>query len=80
MYNSFKIGAISGITGRLNGAGAEAFWGQSSHATTQSMSHHKMPGPTNSAGWDEISPSVPNRNPPSFDDGTSVWGNPQQGK
>ncbi|XP_023022577.2 trinucleotide repeat containing adaptor protein gawky isoform X1 [Leptinotarsa decemlineata] len=71
-----------GITGRLNGAGTEAFWGQStSHAGSQQMHHHnKMPvAPGNTAGWDEPSPPSQRRNMPNYDDGTSLWGNPQQG-
>ncbi|CAG9864079.1 unnamed protein product [Phyllotreta striolata] len=71
-----------GITGRLNGAGAEAFWGQGApHAASQPMHHHnKMPVPPgNGAGWEEPSPPTQRRNVPNYDDGTSLWGNPQQG-
>ncbi|KAG5874249.1 hypothetical protein JTB14_027715 [Gonioctena quinquepunctata] len=71
-----------GITGRLNGAGAEAFWGQGTpHANSQPMHHHtKMPvAPGNTVGWDEPSPPSQRRNMPNYDDGTSLWGNPQQG-
>lgn len=72
----------SGITGRLNGAGAEAFWGQ---AGPQANAHHmhqpKMPmGPGNSTGWEEPSPPSQRRNMPNYDDGTSLWGNPQPGQ
>ncbi|KAI4455914.1 trinucleotide repeat-containing protein [Holotrichia oblita] len=71
-----------GITGRLNGAGAEAFWGQ---AGPQAGAHHmhqpKMPmGPGNTTGWEEPSPPSQRRNMPNYDDGTSLWGNPQPGK
>lgn len=72
-----------GITGRLNGAGAEAFWGPSApHTAAQQMHHHsKMPvGPGNGAGWEEPSPPSQRRNVPNYDDGTSLWGNPQQGE
>lgn len=70
-----------GITGRLNGAGAEAFWGQ---AGPQAGAHHmhqpKMPmGPGNTTGWEEPSPPSQRRNMPNYDDGTSLWGNPQPG-
>lgn len=71
-----------GITGRLNGAGAEAFWGQSTpHAGPQPIHHHsKLPvGPSNGSGWEEPSPPTQRRNMPNYDDGTSLWGNPQQG-
>lgn len=74
---------LVGITGRLNGAGAEAFWGQSApHTAAQQMHHHsKMPvGPGNGAGWEEPSPPSQRRNMPNYDDGTSLWGNPQQGR
>lgn len=70
-----------GITGRLNGAGAEAFWNQTGpHSGTQHMHHqNKMAvGPT-TAGWEEPSPPSQRRNVPNYDDGTSLWGNPQQG-
>lgn len=73
---------LIGITGRLNGAGAEAFWGQSTpHPTSQTIHHHnKMPVPPgNGAGWEEPSPPTQRRNVPNYDDGTSLWGNPQQG-
>lgn len=81
-YMISKILFWAGITGRLNGAGAEAFWGQSApHANAQPIHHHsKMPvGPTNGAGWEEPSPPSQRRNMPNYDDGTSLWGNPQQG-
>lgn len=74
-----------GITGRLNGAGAE-FWGQGApHTNVQHMHHQsKMPvGPGNSTtGWEEPSPPSQRRNTivPNYDDGTSLWGNPQQGQ
>lgn len=74
---------ILGITGRLNGAGAEAFWGQSTpHAGPQPIHHHsKLPvGPANGTGWEEPSPPTQRRTMPNYDDGTSLWGNPQQGK
>lgn len=82
MAGSDMRGDPRGITGRLNGAGAEAFWGQAApHAGTQQMHHHnKMPvGPGNGAGWEEPSPPSQRRNMPNYDDGTSLWGNPQQG-
>lgn len=72
-----------GITGRLNGAGAE-FWGQGGpHAAAHNMHHqNKMQvGPGNgSAGWEEPSPPAARRNTvvPSYDDGTSLWGTPSQ--
>lgn len=75
-----------GITGRLNGAGAEAFWGQGGpHAGVQQMHHQsKMPvGPGNgNTGWEEPSPPSQRRNTivQNYDDGTSLWGNPQQGQ
>lgn len=70
-----------GITGRLNGAGAE-FWGQTGpHAGPGGMHHqNKMPVGPNTAGWEEPSPPTQRRNMPNYDDGTSLWGNPQQGK
>lgn len=84
---------VSGITGRLNGAGAEAFWTQQAPhvaaAASQPMHHHhhnKMAvvgggGPGNGAGgWEEPSPPSQRRNVPNYDDGTSLWGNPQQGR
>ncbi|XP_019771364.1 protein Gawky isoform X3 [Dendroctonus ponderosae] len=70
-----------GITGRLNGAGAE-FWSQSApHAGPGGMHHpNKMPvGPGNTAGWEEPSPPTQRRAMSNYDDGTSLWGNPQQG-
>ncbi|XP_018569055.1 protein Gawky isoform X3 [Anoplophora glabripennis] len=82
MAGSDMRGDPRGITGRLNGAGAEAFWGQSApHTSAQQMHHHsKMPvGPGNGAGWEEPSPPSQRRNMPNYDDGTSLWGNPQQG-
>ncbi|GJQ80904.1 hypothetical protein Trydic_g4721 [Trypoxylus dichotomus] len=68
-----------GITGRLNGAGAEAFWGQGGpQAGAHHMHQPKMPmGPGNSTGWEEPSPPSQRRNMPNYDDGTSLWGNPQ---
>lgn len=84
MRKKYKFLILStGITGRLNGAGAEAFWGQSApHTGAQQMHHHsKMPvGPGNGAGWEEPSPPSQRRNMPNYDDGTSLWGNPQQGR
>ncbi|KAH1016898.1 hypothetical protein HUJ04_008053, partial [Dendroctonus ponderosae] len=71
-----------GITGRLNGAGAE-FWSQSApHAGPGGMHHpNKMPvGPGNTAGWEEPSPPTQRRAMSNYDDGTSLWGNPQQGE
>ncbi|XP_022916638.1 protein Gawky [Onthophagus taurus] len=71
-----------GITGRLNGAGADAFWTQTAQQTTTHHMHQpKMPmGPGNNTGWEEPSPPSQRRNiPPNYDDGTSLWGNPQQG-
>lgn len=42
--------------------------------------HNKIPvGPANNAGWEEPSPPTQRRNVPNYDDGTSLWGNPQQG-
>ncbi|XP_066140474.1 protein Gawky isoform X2 [Euwallacea fornicatus] len=70
-----------GITGRLNGAGAD-FWSQSGpHAGPGGMHHpNKMPvGPGNAAGWEEPSPPTQRRNMPNYDDGTSLWGAPQPG-
>lgn len=67
----------------MNGAGAEAFWGQAApHASAQHMHHQNkmgVGGPGNSAGWEEPSPPSQRRNMPNYDDGTSLWGNPQQG-
>lgn len=76
-----KINKI-GITGRLNGAGAEAFWGQGGpQAGAHHMHQPKMPmGPGNTSGWEEPSPPSQRRNMPNYDDGTSLWGNPQPGK
>ncbi|XP_049826803.1 protein Gawky isoform X2 [Aethina tumida] len=73
-----------GITGRINAGGAEAFWSQSGHPSGPQHMHHqgKMPvGPGNGAGgWEEPSPPTQRRNmPPNYDDGTSLWGNPNQG-
>ncbi|KAF5283611.1 hypothetical protein FQR65_LT13817 [Abscondita terminalis] len=72
-----------GITGRLNGAGAEAFWGQAGPQASAHHMHHqgKIPmGPGgNPAGWEEPSPPAQRRTMPNYDDGTSLWGNPQQG-
>ncbi|KAK9888232.1 hypothetical protein WA026_000500 [Henosepilachna vigintioctopunctata] len=69
-----------GITGRLNGAGAEAFWNQAGpHTGAQHMHHQNKMGPTTNAGWEEPSPPSQRRNMPNYDDGTSLWGNPQQG-
>ncbi|XP_050301424.1 protein Gawky isoform X2 [Anthonomus grandis grandis] len=70
-----------GITGRLNGAGAE-FWGQTGPHVGPGAMHHqnKMPvGPGNAGGWEEPSPPTQRRTMPNYDDGTSLWGNPQQG-
>ncbi|KAF7266603.1 hypothetical protein GWI33_020105 [Rhynchophorus ferrugineus] len=70
-----------GITGRLNGAGAE-FWSQSGPHVGPGGMHHqnKLPiGPGNGGGWEEPSPPSQRRNIPNYDDGTSLWGNPQQG-
>lgn len=67
----------------MNGAGAEAFWGQAGPQAGAHHMHHqgKMPvGPGNSAGWEEPSPPSQRRNMPNYDDGTSLWGNPQQGQ
>lgn len=75
--------AFTGITGRLNGAGAE-FWGQGGpHAGAHNMHHqNKMPvGPGNgNTGWEEPSPPAARRNTivPNYDDGTSLWGTPSQ--
>uniref|UniRef100_A0A6P7FND2 Protein Gawky n=1 Tax=Diabrotica virgifera virgifera TaxID=50390 RepID=A0A6P7FND2_DIAVI len=84
MSNSDMRGDPRGITGRLNGAGAEAFWGQGTpHAASQPIHHHnKMPVPpgNGTGGWEEPSPPSQRRNMPNYDDGTSLWGNPQQGK
>ncbi|XP_050502788.1 protein Gawky isoform X1 [Diabrotica virgifera virgifera] len=83
MSNSDMRGDPRGITGRLNGAGAEAFWGQGTpHAASQPIHHHnKMPVPpgNGTGGWEEPSPPSQRRNMPNYDDGTSLWGNPQQG-
>ncbi|CAH0563591.1 unnamed protein product [Brassicogethes aeneus] len=75
-----------GITGRINAGGAEAFWGQSGgHPGAPHQMHHqnKMPvvgpGGNGSGGWEEPSPPTQRRNMPNYDDGTSLWGNPQQG-
>ncbi|XP_018330621.1 protein Gawky isoform X2 [Agrilus planipennis] len=71
-----------GITGRLNGAGAEAFWGQTGPQTNAHHMHHqaKIPmGPQATSGWEEPSPPTQRRTVPNYDDGTSLWGNPQQG-
>lgn len=73
-----------GITGRLNGAGAEAFWGQAGpQAGAHHIAHHqgKLPmGPSGgNAGWEEPSPPAQRRSMPNYDDGTLLWGNPQQG-
>lgn len=77
-----------GITGRLNGAGAEAFWSQTGPhggGAPQHMHHpNKMAvgpaaGGNGGVGWEEPSPPTQRRNMPSYDDGTSLWGNPQQG-
>ncbi|XP_017786901.1 PREDICTED: protein Gawky isoform X2 [Nicrophorus vespilloides] len=72
-----------GITGRLNGSATEGFWAQS---VPQASAHHIHPhgktpvGPGNGgAGWEEPSPPSQRRNMPNYDDGTSLWGNPQQG-
>ncbi|XP_060522556.1 protein Gawky isoform X3 [Cylas formicarius] len=71
-----------GITGRLNGAGAE-FWGQTGPLGGTAAMHHqnKMPGvgPGNGTAWDEPSPPSQRRTMPNYDDGTSLWGNPQPG-
>ncbi|XP_044759265.1 protein Gawky isoform X3 [Coccinella septempunctata] len=69
-----------GITGRLNGAGTEAFWNQAApHSGAQHMHHQNKIGPGSTAGWEEPSPPSQRRNMPNYDDGTSLWGNPQQG-
>ncbi|XP_045477567.1 protein Gawky isoform X3 [Harmonia axyridis] len=69
-----------GITGRLNGAGTEAFWNQAApHSAAQHMHHQNKIGPASTAGWEEPSPPSQRRNMPNYDDGTSLWGNPQQG-
>lgn len=71
--NNFYLG----ITGRLNGAGAESFWGQSSHVAPQSLPHHKMQGSSNGTGWEEGPPPPQKRSGSNYDDGTSLWGNPE---
>ncbi|KAB0794077.1 hypothetical protein PPYR_13697 [Photinus pyralis] len=73
-----------GITGRLNGAGAEAFWAQAGPQASAHHMHHQgkipmVPGGGNPAGWEEPSPPAQRRTMPNYDDGTSLWGNPQQG-
>lgn len=75
---------FEGITGRLNGAGAE-FWGQGGpHAAAHNMHHQsKMPvgpGGNGNTGWEEPSPPAARRNTvvPNYDDGTSLWGTPSQ--
>lgn len=81
MVGSDMRGDPRGITGRLNGAGAE-FWGQGGpQAGTHHMHHQKqMPvGPVISgSSWEAPSPPTQRRNMPNIDDGTSLWGNPQQ--
>lgn len=83
MYNINEKFSVLGITGRLNGAGAEAFWGQAGPQAAAHHLHHqaKMPmGPgANTGGWEEPSPPSQRRAMPNYDDGTSLWGNPQQG-
>ncbi|XP_056642244.1 protein Gawky isoform X1 [Diorhabda sublineata] len=83
MSNSDMRGDPRGITGRLNGAGAEAFWGQGTpHAASQPIHHHNkmtLPPGNGTGGWEEPSPPSQRRNMPNYDDGTSLWGNPQQG-
>lgn len=78
-------GDLRGITGRLNGSGAETFWPQGGPQAPAHHMHHqgKMPvgpGGNGGAGWEEPSPPSQRRNMPNYDDGTSLWGNPQQGK
>lgn len=63
----------------MNGAASEAYWGQSGHIAAQSTSHHKMSAPPNGTGWNEATPITQNRNSPNHEDGTSLWGNSQQG-
>ncbi|XP_065162947.1 protein Gawky isoform X3 [Atheta coriaria] len=77
-------GDLRGITGRLNGSGAETFWPQGGPQAPAHHMHHqgKMPvgpGGNGGAGWEEPSPPSQRRNMPNYDDGTSLWGNPQQG-
>lgn len=79
--NDMRGNDMRGITGRLNGAGADAFWGQGGpHSGAQHMHHqNKMPVGPGTAGWEEPSPPTQRRTMPNYDDGTSLWGNPQQG-
>lgn len=80
-YLKLTAVVVLGITGRLNGASAE-FWGQGGpHAGPGGMHHpSKMPvGPGNTAGWEEPSPPAARRNMSNYDDGTALWGTPQQG-
>lgn len=63
----------------MNGSVSEAYWGQSNQITPQLTSHHKISGCSNGTGWNEPTTIPQNGNSPNQDDGTSLWGNSQQG-